>query len=202
MRASVMCTVVLLGGALLAACGGGDSSSSSSTSTSSTSSTAASTTTTAAAASTTAAPAGAGTCQTNTLAAAISPPDAGAGQRNSVLAFTNNSGATCTMQGYVGLQLLEQDGNKVPTNVVRQSGPNTLVTLAPGAQAYTTLQWGVIPSGNEPQNGPCEQTPAQIQIFSPNSTTFLLQPWPNGPVCEQGAFNTVPVAAGGGPPQP
>jgi hypothetical protein len=200
----VWCTVVVIGGAVLAACGGDDSSSSSSSSsTSSTSTTAASTTTTTAgAASTTAAPAGPGTCQTSSLAAAISPPDAGAGQRHSVLVFTNNSGATCTMQGYVGLQLLYQDGGTVPTNVVRQSGPNTLVTLAPGAQAYTTLQWGVIPSGNEPQNGPCEPTAAQIQITSPNATTFLLQPWPNGPVCQQGTFNTVPVAAGGGPPQP
>jgi hypothetical protein len=193
--------LVTAGGLVLAACGGGDDETATTTSSSS-STTSSTTTTTVAAQSTTTAPPGPGTCQTNQLAAAISPPDAGAGQRNSTLAFTNNSQATCTMTGYVGLQLQTSNGQDIPTNVVRTPGQSTLVTLAPGAQAYTTLSWGVIPSGNEPQNGPCEANPAQIEITSPNATTSLVQPWPNGPVCAQGTFNTVPVAAGGGPPQP
>jgi hypothetical protein len=187
-------------GLALAACGGGDDSASKATTTSSTSTS--STTTTGPAASTTTTSAGPPTCQGNELAAAISAPSAGAGQRNATLAFTNNGQTPCTMTGYVGLQLLYQDGTSVPTNVVRAPGTVTLVTLAPGGQAYTTLQWGVIASGNEPQNGPCEPTAVQIQITSPNATSSLLQPWPNGPVCEQGTFNTPPVAAGGGPPQP
>jgi hypothetical protein len=188
-------------GIVLAACGGGDDETKAAT-TSSTSTTPSTTTTTSPAASTTTTNAGPPTCQTNQLAAAISAPSAGAGQRNATLAFTNNGQTTCTMIGYVGLQLLEQDGTSVPTNVVRSPGQPTLVTLQPGGQAYTTLSWGVIASGTEPDNGPCEPDPAQIEITSPNATTSLLQPWPNGPVCEQGTFNTVPVAAGGGPPQP
>ena len=189
-------------GLVLAACGGGDDSASKATTTSSSTSTSSTTTTTGPAGSTTTTNAGPPTCQSNQLAAAISAPDAGAGQRNATLAFTNNGQTPCTMTGYVGLQLLYQDGNPVPTNVVRAPGTVTLVTLQPGGQAYTTLQWGVIPSGNEPQNGPCEPTAVQIQITSPNASSSLLQPWPNGAVCEQGTFNTPPVAAGGGPPQP
>lgn len=142
------------------------------------------------------------TCQTNALAAQISPPDAGAGQRNSVLVFTNNGTGPCTMNGDIGLQLQSQNGQAIPTDVVRGQGPGGLVTLQVGGQAYTTLQWGVIASGNEPDNGPCEANPAQIAITSPNATTSLVQPWSNGPVCEQGTFNTVPVQPGGGPPQP
>jgi len=196
-RAGLVIAAVSAFALVLAACdGGGDESSTTSTSSTST------TTTTGPPASTTTTSGGPPTCQTNQLAAAISAPDAGAGQRNATLAFTNNGQATCTMTGYVGLQLLEQDGTSVPTNVVRTPGQPTLVTLQPGGQAYTTLQWGVIASGNEPDNGPCEPDPAQIEITSPNATTSLLQPWPNGPVCGQGTFNTVPVAAGGGPPQP
>jgi hypothetical protein len=106
------------------------------------------------------------------------------------------------MNGYVGLQLQTQNGQAIPTNVVRGQGPGGLVTLQVGGQAYTTLHWGVIPSGNEPGNGPCEANPAQIAITPPNATTSLVQPWGNGPVCEQGTFNTVPVQSGGGPPQP
>jgi hypothetical protein len=201
-RAGLLIAVVMLGGGVLAACGGGDdSSSSSTTSTSTSTSTSAPSTTVATAAATTTLP-GPPTCQTNALAAEISPPDAGAGQRNSVLAFTNNGSGPCTMNGYVGLQLQTQNGQAIPTTVVRGQGPGGLVTLQAGGQAYTTLQWGVIPSGNENQNGPCEANPAQIAITSPNATASLVQPWSNGPVCGQGTFNTVPVQSGGGPPQP
>jgi len=189
-------------GLVLAACGGGDDSASKATTTSSTTTEPSTTTTTGAPASTTTTNAGPPTCQADQLSAAISAPDAGAGSRNATLAFTNTGQTPCTMTGYVGLQLLFQDGTSVPTDVVRTPGDATLVTLQPGGQAYTTLQWGVIATGNEPQNGPCEPTAAQIEITSPNATTSLLQPWPNGPVCAQGTFNTVPVAPGGGPPQP
>lgn len=197
MRRIGLVMAVLAITALGAACdGGGDSESTtttSSTSTSSTSSTSVSTTTTAA---------GPPTCATSQLAATISEPDAGAGQRNAYLTFTNNGSSPCTMIGYVGLQLLDAQGDDVPTDVVRDPGPKDLVTIAPGAQAYTTLHWGAIASGNEPDDGPCEPNPAQIEITSPNETTSLVQPWTNGPVCGQGEIDTVPVVAGAPPAQP
>ena len=201
-RAALLIALVAFGGAVLAACGGDDFlelvEQHASTSTSTTSAPAS---TAATAATTTTAP-GPPTCQTSALAAQISPPRHGAGQRNSVLVFTNNGTGPCTMNGYVGLQLQSQNGQAIPTTVVRGQGPSGLVTLQVGGQSYTTLQWGVIPSGNEDQNGPCEANPAQIAITSPNATQSLVQPWGNGPVCGQGTFNTVPVQAGGGPPQP
>jgi hypothetical protein len=175
---------------IAAACdGGGDSEPTTTTSSS--------TTTTAPAPSTTAG--GPPTCATSQLAATISEPDAGAGQRNAFVTFTNNGSAPCTMFGYIGLQLLDAQGDDVPTDVVRSAGPEALVTLDPGGQAYTTLQWGVIASGNEPDDGPCEPDPAEIEITSPNETTSLVQPWDNGPVCAEGEINTVPVVAGAPP---
>jgi hypothetical protein len=175
---------------IAAACdGGGDSEPTTTTSSS--------TTTTAPAPSTTAG--GPPTCATSQLTATISEPDAGAGQRNAFVTFTNNGSAPCTMFGYIGLQLLDAQGDDVPTDVVRSAGPEALVTLDPGGQAYTTLQWGVIASGNEPDDGPCEPDPAEIEITSPNETTSLVQPWDNGPVCAEGEINTVPVVAGAPP---
>jgi hypothetical protein len=103
------------------------------------------------------------------------------------------------MFGYIGLQLLDAQGDDVPTDVVRSAGREALVTLDPGGQAYTTLRWGVIASGNEPDDGPCEPDPAEIEITSPNETTSLVQPWDNGPVCAEGEINTVPVVAGAPP---
>jgi len=201
-RAGLVIALVSVCGIVLAACDGGGDTEPTTTSSTSTSTTSSTTTTTGPPASTTTTVAGPPTCQTNQLAAAIGQPDAGAGQRNSTLVFTNNGQGPCTMVGYVGLQLQTSNSQDIPTNVVRGAGPQSLVTLQPGGQAFTTLQWGVIASGNEPDNGPCEANPAQIEITSPNATTSLVQPWSNGPVCAQGTFNTVPVAPGAGPPQP
>jgi hypothetical protein len=197
-RRIVIGICVLAVAALAAACdGGGDEESTTTTSSTSTSST----TSTTGASTTTTQPA-VPICATSELAATISEPDAGAGQRNAFVTFTNNGSAPCTMFGYIGLQLLDGSGNQIPTDVVRTPGPENTVTLEPGGQAYTTIQWGVIASGNEPDDGPCEPNPAQIEITSPNATTSLVQPWNNGPVCAQGQFNTVPVLPGAPPPQP
>ena len=185
--------------ALAAACGGGGDEEATTTTSSTTSSS--TTTTTGAPASTTTTVPAVPTCVTSQLAATISEPDAGAGQRNASVTFTNNGGAPCTMFGYIGLQLLDGSGADIPTDVVRGPGPKNLVTLNPGGQAYTTLQWGAIASGNEPDDGPCEPNPAQIEITSPNATSSLTQPWNNGPVCAQGEIDTVPVVAGAPPQQ-
>ncbi len=120
-RAGLLIALVVLGGAVLAACGGDDSSSSSS----STSSTSASTSTSAARPRPPRRPPpcpGRRRARRARSPREISPPDAGAGQRNSVLVFTNNGAGPCTMNGYVGLQLQSQDGQAIPTNVVRGQG--------------------------------------------------------------------------------
>ncbi|MGH7895217.1 MAG: DUF4232 domain-containing protein, partial [Candidatus Binatia bacterium] len=92
------------------------------TTTTSSSTTSSSTTTTSAAASTTTAVPAVPTCATSQLAALVSEPDAGAGQRNATITFTNNGSAPCTMIGYIGMQLLAGNGNDIPTNVVRTPG--------------------------------------------------------------------------------
>jgi len=198
-RAGIVIAVLTVA-AIAAACGGGGDEEPTTTTSSTTTSSSTTTTTGAAASTTTTAPA-VPTCATSQLAAEISEPDAGAGQRNADVTFTNNGGAPCTMFGYVGLQLLDGSGDDIPTDVVRGPGPNDLVTLNPGGQASTTLQWSAIASGNEPDDGPCEANPAQIEITSPNATSSLTQPWNNGPVCGQGEINTVPVVAGAPPQQ-
>jgi hypothetical protein len=112
--------------------------------------------------------------------------------RRSTVLVTNNGPEACTMFGYIGMQLLGPGNSRIPTNVVRDpSDPKTLVTLPPGGgQAFTTIQWGVVPSGNEPQNGPCQPNPSNVPVYSPNGTGPLVQPWPNGPVCQQGQITT------------
>jgi hypothetical protein len=203
-RATVVVALALGVGVITAACGGGDDSVSTASTSSSTSTTSTSvaTTTTAPGPTTTAAPK-VTTCLVSQLAAQQAEGSPGAGQRYATITFTNNSAQACTMFGYIGLQLLGPGNTQVPTNVVRASGPKTLITLAPnGGQSYTTLHWGAVASGNEPDNGPCEPTAQQIQITTPNATQSLFQPWTFGVVCQQGQIDTVPVLAGAAPANP
>ncbi len=140
------------------------------------------------------------TCQASQLAAHITDPDSGAGQRYSKLIYTNNSPKDCTMFGFPGLQLTGMGGSNIPTNVVRTNNkPKILVTLqAGGGQAYTTLHWGVIPGQGEPQNGDCEPNPENVKLTSPNATGSLTQPWTFGSVCEQGSIDVDAMAPGSG----
>jgi hypothetical protein len=177
----------------LAACGGGDSGSTTPTTRRSTTTTTPPTT----AATTSTAPRS-DTCLVGQLSAVITNPNAGAGQRQATVVFTNTGSQPCTMFGYIGMQLLGAGGANIPTNVVRTPATPTLVTVAPGAKSSAALQWGAIAGSGEPTNGPCEPEPSQVQITPPNETHQLLVNWTGGPVCEQGTINTKPVQLGAG----
>jgi uncharacterized protein DUF4232 len=206
MRRSVVAIALTLGVAA-AACGGGDDSSSVNTDASTTTSVAPTTLAPTTLPPTTAPPVTAPpvtqphvtTCQVENLNAQFGQVDSGAGQRHVSITFTNSGQIACTMFGYIGLQLRGPGNSVVPTNVFRDpSQPKTLVTIQPGAQAFTTLQWTVVPSGSEPQMGPCEPEATQIQITSPNETESLVQPWTFGVVCGGGRIATLPMKNGAG----
>jgi Protein of unknown function (DUF4232) len=173
----------------LAACGGGSSVHSSS-STTTTPSTAAPTSTG------TTAPAGLARCATTQLHVSFGAVGAAAGNRYVRLILTN-SGAPCRAQGFVGMQLLGPGSQPVPTNVVRDlSVPSTPVTVATGGQTSARLHWGAIPGGSEPQSGPCEAVPQQVEVTPPNELHFDVTSWTFGSVCEQGRIDTGPLQSG------
>jgi hypothetical protein len=191
----------LAAGVLLAACGGGGGDSADTTTTSSSTTTSSTTSTTAAPVTTTGVPA-VTTCKVSQLSATLSEGDAGAGQRYANLVFTNNSTRACTMFGYIGMQLLTNNGTAMlPTDVVRNTGVTKAeITLAAGGgQAFTTLHWSVIGGVGEPQDVQCEPTPDKVQITPPNEGDFLLQPWTLGFVCEMGRIDVNPMRVGAGP---
>jgi hypothetical protein len=183
---------VLVLGTVLAACGGGTSVASKKTTTTTSSNTSTTSTT-----STTTSSNGTTRCHTAQLSASFTTIGAGAGNRNGRLILTNNGPGSCSTIGYVGMQLLGSGTQMIPTNVVRDvTVTPTTVVLAPGAQASSSLHWGAIAGGNEPQNAPCEATPVQVQITPPNETQPLTVGWSFGPVCEQGHLDVGPLQAG------
>jgi hypothetical protein len=131
------------------------------------------------------------------MSASFVNPDAGAGQRHLTLVLMNNGSASCEVFGYVGLQLLTSGGAVVPTNVTRINlSARAHVIVPPGGQVSTLMHWGVIPGPGEPNSGPCEPTPAKIEITPPNETAFLTQPWTGDVVCEHGTIEVTPLVLG------
>jgi hypothetical protein len=117
----------------------------------------------------------------------VAPSDAAAGNRYAELVVTNKSGRTCTLYGYGGLQLVDGAGRSTPTRLTREPNPGpSLVTLPPGGTAAKKLHWGVVPSGTEPVDGPCEPASAGARVIPPDDTKAFDVRFDFGSVCANG----------------
>jgi hypothetical protein len=132
-------------------------------------------------------------CHTNELSASLGRVDAGAGQRFTRLTLRNRANHTCRTQGWVGLRLVRNHGQPIPTRDVRVQGPSHRVVLAPGDRAATKLRWGAIPGPGEPQTGPCEPTAQHLRVTPPDETASLRLRWTSGPVCQSGRIEVTPL---------
>ncbi|MGH3762828.1 DUF4232 domain-containing protein [Actinophytocola sp.] len=134
------------------------------------------------------APPGEGTkCTAKDLKGAIEPLDSAPGNRYAELVVTNRTKRPCTLYGYGGLEFIDQDGNPTPTDLTRQPAPGpSLVRLPPGGTAAKKLHWGVVPSGEEPDTGPCEPESAGARIIPPDDTQAFIVTHEFGSVCAGG----------------
>jgi hypothetical protein len=139
---------------------------------------------------TTPTPAGPGRCTAAVLRGEVHQLDSAAGNRYADLVVTNTGATPCTLYGYGGLQLLDAAGHALPTTALRDEPPTpTLVTLAPNGTAVKRLHWGVVPTGTEPVDQPCEPDPASLSIIPPDETEPFTVAWSLGPVCAGGTFH-------------
>jgi hypothetical protein len=126
-------------------------------------------------------------CTAKDLKGSVAPLDAAAGNRYAELVVTNKTDRTCTVYGYGGLEFIDGDGKPTPTRLTRQPDPGpTVVTLPPGGAAAKKLHWGVVPSGNEPETGPCEPSSAGMRIIPPDDTQAFIVTYEFGSVCASG----------------
>lgn len=188
----------LVAGMLLTACGGGGDPKTTTTTTLASTTTSSTTTTTAP-------PVNTGpptTCLVEQLTVTLIESIAGAGHQYATLVFTNTSNRACLMFGFIGMQLLTNNGvARLPTMVIRNEGVITTaeITLPPnGGQAFTTLHWTVVSAPGERQDAQCQPTPDTVQITPPNEGDFLLAPWALGFVCEMGRIDVNPMQLGAG----
>lgn len=138
---------------------------------------------------------GAGTaverCRTGALAARVGTVDAGAGQRYAPLVVTNRSARACWVYGFVGLIMIDRNGDALRTRTRRESVQPHRVTLRPGAGAHARIHWTEVRSGRETR---CPAA-ARLMIIPPDEVAHLEIPF-TAAVCDDGRLDITPMAPG------
>jgi hypothetical protein len=138
-------------------------------------------------------------CTTGALSVSLKPGQPAAGNRYAGLVLTNSSSHTCRTQGWPGLQLTGEDGEKIPTRVVRDhSTPSPQLTLSPGGKASARLHWTVVPGEGDPSDGRCPD-PAAVRVIPPDQRTAKSAPWNMDEVCGAGKLDVRPLLPGADP---
>ncbi|NYH79193.1 hypothetical protein FHR84_002527 [Actinopolyspora biskrensis] len=129
-------------------------------------------------------------CHTGVLDGALKRGSPGAGQRYAELTLRNTGDSTCTLYGYPGLELLDESGAPLPTDVSRNAAPGpSTVRLAPDETSSARLHWSVVPSGTDPSGNPCEPAPSGVSVTPPDETDSFRLDWNHGRVCGGGAID-------------
>jgi hypothetical protein len=119
------------------------------------------------------------------------PGSAGAGQIVYRLRLTNQGDSTCFVTGLPVVQLLDQNGGNLPTNVTPgHPGATTAVRvdLAPGSSATADARFSPdVPGGSEQTDGPCEPKAYTLRIAI-GSGEVDAPIKPPTPVCERGTL--------------
>jgi hypothetical protein len=139
-------------------------------------------------------------CRTDDLSASVRPLNSAAGNRYAALVLTNDSDSACRTRGWTGLQLVKENGANIPTQVVRdRSRTPAMLTLSPGAAAWSRLHWTVVASGADDATGACRPKPAELQVIPPDTYHHTDAAWRLGEVCDAGRIDALPLAKGAGP---
>jgi hypothetical protein len=122
---------------------------------------------------------------------AVIPGSPGAGQISYRLKLVNGSSEPCTLEGIPSLQLLDEQGGTLPTNVspARPGEAGKKVVVSPSGSAAADARFSPdIPGGSEPTDGPCEPKAFTLVVaIGGGSVSAPVQP-PTS-VCERGTMN-------------
>jgi hypothetical protein len=118
-------------------------------------------------------------CTLDQLKATTGRTTGEAGQRHTIIVWTNTSSRPCTMSGFGGVDLRgPADPMGTTYSLPRAAKSPTVVRLASGGTAHTTITW--LP----PQDGP-GWTPTSVLVTPPDETRSATVRWPGGPVLRQ-----------------
>lgn len=129
-------------------------------------------------------------CHATALSGHLGFIQGAAGSRFGPLVLTNRSHSVCALEGYIGGQLYNAAGGRLPTRIVRdRTRPVTAVTLRPGQRAFADLHWTAI------RTGPILACPQarSFAVTPPDERTQLRVRWTAGPVCRGGRIDVRPI---------
>lgn len=112
------------------------------------------------------------TCNADELTLTLENGDGGgAGTTNQMVVLTNSGKRTCTLFGFPGVSLVNDNGNQIgkPADRAKNYTEKT-VTLAPTKQAKATLSF------EDPSNfdaGECKTGATKLRVYPPNDTGYL-----------------------------
>ena len=118
-------------------------------------------------------------CAGPQLALEIEQSDAGAGNRGMVLSLRNAGTETCSLTGYPGVTLMDEEGRPVvnvradPWVQGDPAEPPHPVELTAGAKAYFDIGWNVVPHESEGETR-CPVTEG-LRVTAPGDTAPLTQ---------------------------
>jgi hypothetical protein len=137
---------------------------------------------------------GTGPCGADELGIALGTPDSAKFEEDVLLVFTNTGSRTCSLSGFVRLQLRGPSG-AMPTTALPQPGATAVIVLRPGQQASARLLWNKY----EGQGSVCRPVPTSIAVTPPGTQAAETIPWvpgDDGSVCGGGTIRLYPVVAG------
>lgn len=138
-------------------------------------------------------------CQPAQLTGSVEGTSGAAGTEELTLALRNVGPASCQLEGYPGAQLIDANGNALPTAVVRGGSDSftdmapSSVVLAAGDTAYVNFAYSDVPTGTTP----CESA-AALWLTPPDDVTHLVLDV-SLTACDGGALTTSPVLGAGSP---
>lgn len=133
------------------------------------------------------------TCNADELSLSIAPAEEGesAGSRNYEIALENTSGRICTLEGYPGVSLVNENGNQIGDPADRvEDAEMTAVTLNPGASAQSAV---TMPNSDNFPAGECKDGATKLRVYPPNDTGYLSVATDMNTWCK--GFNVAPVVA-------
>jgi hypothetical protein len=114
------------------------------------------------------------TCNADELSLTVEAADAAAGTIAYNVVLANSGKRTCTLVGFPGVSLVNDNGNQVGSPAERATNyVEKKLTLAPGVKVKAIASTS--DSGNFP-DGQCKAGATKLRVYPPNDTGYLSAP--------------------------
>jgi hypothetical protein len=111
------------------------------------------------------------TCNADELSLSSSVSDGAAGTITYAIVLTNTGKRTCTLAGFPGVSLVNDNGNQIGSPAERASNyTEKTLTVAPGQKVKALAS--VADEGNFPA-GKCQDGATKLRVYPPNDTGYL-----------------------------